>query len=428
MSEFTDTTTEIGMDRRLKRRLWSAGRLGWLAGVLLLVAVPLYVFVSSDGSSRLKVKAERVTFATVERGPFQVYIAVTGTVLPIRTVYLDAVEGGRVERVVREAGSLVRAGDTILQLANTNLLLDIMNREAQLFEQRNNLRNTRLAMEQNSLTLEGQLADLNYQIAKAERAYEQSKALKERELISDDEFSDTRDEYEYLVYRRDLTIRSQKQDSIFRTLQVEMLEASVARIEANLEIVRRNQDNLFLRAPVSGQLTSLNAEIGESKSRGERLGQIDILDGFKVRAAIDEHYIARLDLGLHGEFDLAGKTYRLVVTKTYPEVIDGRFEVDLEFEEKPPADIRRGQTVHIRLELGDLTEAVLLARGGFFQNSGGNWAYVLDETGEIAVKREIRLGQQNPRVFEVLEGLEPGERVITSSYDHFGNADKLVLE
>ncbi len=418
----------MGMDRKLDRKAWSLKRIGWLAGIVLLVAVPLYVFVASDGASRLNVRAERVTISSVERGPFQVYIAVTGAVLPIRTVYLDAIEGGRVERVIREAGSLVSKGDTILQLANTNLLLDIMNREAQLFEQRNNLRNTRLAMEQNSLTLEAQLADFDYQVSKAKRSFDQSVILKERELISEDEFADARDEYEYLIRRRDLTVRTQQQDSIFRSLQIEMLEASVDRIEDNLDIVRLNQENLFLRAPVGGRLTSLNAEIGESKSRGQRLGQIDILDGFKVRAAIDEHYIARLDIGLRGEFDLAGTTYRLEVTKIYPEVVDGRFEVDLEFDNQTPTDMRRGQTVHIRLELGDLTEAVLLPRGAFFQNSGGNWVYVLDEAGEFAVKREIRLGQQNPRMFEVLDGLEPGQRVITSSYDNFGNVDKLVMQ
>ncbi len=418
----------MGMDRTLDRKTWTLKRIAWLAGIVLLVAVPLYVFIASDSASRYNVRAERVTISTVERGPFQVYIAVTGTVLPIRTVYLDAIEGGRVERVVREAGSLVSEGDTILQLANTNLLLDIMNREAQLFEQRNNLRNTRLAMQQNSLTLEAQLADLDFQVTKAKRSFDQSVILKERNLISEDEFADARDEYEYLLRRHDLTIRTQEQDSIFRSLQIEMLEASVSRIGANLDIVRQNMENLYLRAPVSGRLTSLNAEIGESKSRGQRLGQIDILNGFKVRAAIDEHYIARLDIGLKGECDLAGQTHRLAVTKIYPEVVEGRFEVDLEFESGAPPDIRRGQTVHIRLELGDLAEAVLLTRGGFFQNSGGNWAYVLDESGEFAVKRDIRLGQQNPRVFEVLEGLEPGQRVITSSYDTFGDADKLVMQ
>jgi HlyD family secretion protein len=336
-------------------------------------------------------------------------------------------EGGRVEAVIREAGSFVNQGDTILHLSNTSLLLDIMNREAQLFEQRNNLRNTRLAMQQNALTLEGRLLDLDRQIQSAKRSFDLAELLRGKGLNSQDEFDDARDEYEYLKKRRDLTIETQRQDSLFRTLQIEMREASVERIGGNLEIVRQNLENLFLRAPVTGQLTSPNAEIGESKVRGERLGQIDILDGFKIRADIDEHYITRTQEGLHGEFDLAGESFELIVTKIYPEVRNGRFAVDMEFAGDEPREIRRGQSVHVRLELGDLTECVLLPRGGFYQSTGGRWAYVVDETGEIAARREIRLGQQNPRMFEVLEGLQPGDRVVTSSYDNFGDVDKLVL-
>jgi HlyD family secretion protein len=418
----------MGMDRKIERKWYERRQVWWSIGIGLFVLVIAFLVLTTDSQSRLNVQAERVTISTVDRGPFQVYIPLTGTVMPIRTVYLDAMEGGRVEAVVREAGSIVNQGDTILQLSNTSLLLDIMNREAQLFEQRNNLRNTRLAMEQNGLMLEGQLLDLDRQIRLSERSHRQNKKLSEKGLISQDEFENSRDEYEYLKKRRDLTIESKQQDSLFRSLQIEMLEASVERIQGNLTIVRRNLENLFLRAPVSGQLTSLNAEIGESKRRGERLGQIDILDGFKVRAAIDEHYISRLEIGLHGSFDLSGQTYSLEVTKIYPEVRDGRFEVDLEFDGESPQSIRRGQSVHVRLELGDLTECVLLPRGAFYQKTGGRWAYVLEETGEIAVKREIRLGQQNPRVFEVLEGLEPGDRVVTSSYDNFGDVDKLVLK
>jgi HlyD family secretion protein len=336
-------------------------------------------------------------------------------------------EGGRVEAVLKEAGSFVNKGDTILHLSNASLLLDIMNREAQLFEQSNNLRNTRLAMQQNALNLEGELLDLKRQLQTAERTFTQNQRLFERQLISQDQFNDSRDQYEYVKRRQELTLESQKQDSIFRSLQIESLEASVARIQTNLGIVRQNFENLYLRAPVSGQLTSLNAEIGESKSRGERLGQVDILDGFKVRAGVDEHYITRVQIDLKGEFDLAGKTYELGITRVYPEVRDGRFEVDMEFLGEVPQDIRRGQTAHVRLELSDVSECVLLARGGFYQSTGGRWAYVLDESGEYAVKREIRLGQQNPRMFEVLEGLQPGDRVVTSSYDNFGDVDKLVL-
>jgi len=417
----------MSMDRKIERKWYQKRQVWWSGGGALVVLILVTLVLTTDSQSRLNVETERITISTVERGPFQVYIPLTGTVMPIRTVYLDAMEGGRVEAVIREAGSFVNKGDTILHLSNASLLLDIMNREAQLFEQSNNLRNTRLAMQQNALDLEGQLLDLKRQLQTSERAYSQNQRLFEKRLISQDQFNDSRDQYEYVKRRHELTLESQRQDSLFRTLQIEMLEASVSRIQSNLTIVRQNFENLYLRAPVTGQLTSLNAEVGESKMRGERLGQIDILDGFKVRAGVDEHYITRVQVGLEGEFDLAGKTYTLSIIRVYPEVRDGRFEVDMEFVGDVPQDIRRGQTAHVRLELSDVTECVLLPRGGFYQSTGGRWVFVLDGSGDYAVKREIRLGQQNPRMFEVLDGLQPGDRVVTSSYDNFGDVDKLVL-
>jgi len=417
----------MSMDRKIERKWYQKRQLWWSGGGGLVILILILLVLTTDSQSRLNVETERITISSVEHGPFQVYIPLTGTVMPIRTVYLDAMEGGRVEAVLREAGSFVNKGDTILHLSNASLLLDIMNREAQLFEQSNNLRNTRLAMQQNALDLEGQLLDLKRQMQTAERNFIQNQKLFERRLNSEDEFNNARDQYDYVKRRLELTLESQKQDSLFRTLQIEMLEASVERIQTNLTIVRQNFENLYLRAPVTGQLTSLNAEVGESKMRGERLGQVDILDGFKIRAGVDEHYITRVQVGLEGEFDLAGTTYRLGIIRVYPEVRDGRFEVDMEFLGEVPQDIRRGQTAHVRLELSDVTECVLLPRGGFYQSTGGRWAYVVDESGDFAVKREIRLGQQNPRMFEVLDGLQPGDRVVTSSYDNFGDVDKLVL-
>lgn len=418
----------MGMDRKIEKKFWTKKRIIQLSAVSALVIVLFYVIITTDTSSKLNVNLDRISISEVTNGPFQVYIPVTGNILPINTVYLDAVEGGRVEDVIREAGSMVEKGDTILILANTDLLLNIMNREAQLYEQRNNLRNTRLLMEQNSLALEGQLAELEFEKSSSARKFKQNKELYERGLISEEEFEVSKERFDYYDTRYDLTLKTQRQDSLFRNLQIEMLEASVDRIQNNLDFIRGNLDNLVLRAPVSGLLTSLNAEIGESKSRGERLGQIDILDGYKVRAEIDEYYIARLEAGLVAKSDLAGKTYALKVTKIYPEVREGRFQVDLEFVDDMPPDIRRGQTLHIRLALGDLTECRQVARGGFYQNTGGNWAYVLDESGDFAVKKEIKLGRMNPKMFEVLEGLEEGDRVITSSYDNFGDVDKLVLK
>lgn len=415
------------MDRKLEKKKWPPKKIAGIASGTLLGLFIIYQIAFSDSSSRLKVSTERLVVSVVKRGEFQEFIPVIGTVIPIKTIYLDAIEGGSVEHLFLEAGSYVEQGDPILRLANTNLLLDIMYREAELFQQSNNLRNTRLAMEEKRLDLKAQLIELDYRIKQSRRDYNTQKELADKSLIAQQQFEAAEDEYNYLLATRELTLESHKQDSIFREVQLTQLEESLVRMEANLEVVKQNLDNLTIKAPVSGQLTSLNAEIGESKTRGERLGQIDVLDGFKLRVDIDEYYISRVSIGQQGTFTFAGKEYMLQVSKVYPEVINGRFEVDMEFTGEEPEGIRRGQSQHIRLELGDPAEALLLARGGFFQKTGGQWVYLLDESGDLAVKQPIRLGRQNTDVFEVLEGLKPGDQVITSSYDTFGDIDKLVL-
>lgn len=415
------------MDRKLEKKKWPPKKIAGIASGTLLGLFIIYQIAFSDSSSRLKVSTERLVVSVVKRGEFQEFIPVIGTVIPIKTIYLDAIEGGSVEHLFLEAGSYVEQGDPILRLANTNLLLDIMYREAELFQQSNNLRNTRLAMEEKRLDLKAQLIELDYRIKQSRRDYNTQKELADKSLIAQQQFEAAEDEYNYLLATRELTLESHKQDSIFREVQLTQLEESLVRMEANLEVVKQNLDNLTIKAPVSGQLTSLNAEIGESKTRGERLGQIDVLDGFKLRVDIDEYYISRVSIGQQGTFTFAGKEYMLQVSKVYPEVINGRFEVDMEFTGEEPEGIRRGQSQHIRLELGDPAEALLLARGGFFQKTGGQWVYLLDESGNLAVKQPIRLGRQNTDVFEVLEGLKPGDQVITSSYDTFGDIDKLVL-
>ena len=418
----------MGMDRKIKKKKWPPKRIAGLAAVGLFVILVLYVFLFRLSKSTLNVKTERITISTVTRGPFQEFIPIMGNVLPINTFYLNAVEGGRVEEIYLEAGTFVKEGDGILRLANTNLLLDIMWREAELFQQSNNLRNTRLSMEQYRLRLNQDLAEIENQLQQQKRTYERYKELVKDNLISKHEYELAKDQYDYLIKRKELTIESQKNDLEFRQGQIDALEASLKRMQDNLEIVKQKQENLTIRAPVSGHLTALDAEIGQSKSPGQPLGQIDVLEGFRVRAAIDEHYIARVETGRTGEFDFAGNSYGLIVKKIYPEVKDRRFEVDMEFVGGGPEEITRGQTLHIRLELGDISEAILLPRGGFYQTTGGNWAYVVEESENVATKRKIRLGRQNPQVFEVLEGLGPGDRVITSSYESFGNMDRLVLK
>ncbi|MBU0712017.1 HlyD family efflux transporter periplasmic adaptor subunit [bacterium] len=333
------------------------------------------------------------------------------------------------EEIYVEAGNMVKKGDPIIQLRNTNLRLEIMHQEASLLDQSNVLLNTQLQMEKQKIELSNQLADYDHLINRTKRIYGQNKKLLENKIISQQEFEKSKDDYFYNCRKKELAIESSQQDSIIMSIQIKQLEASLKRLQANLKIVQQQLENLTIKAPVTGQLTSLNAEYtGEIKSPGERIGQIDVLDGFKIRAGIDEHYLPRINLNQYGEFEFAGQSYRLIIKKIFPEIVGGRFNIDLEFVNIAPSDIRRGQTVHIRLELGDLSEATVLSRGGFYQKTGGQWVYVIDNSGEIAIKRSVKLGRQNTQVFEVLEGLEPGEKVITSSYDNFGDVEKLVLK
>ncbi len=416
------------MDRPIRKKKITPRRIAMAAGGLIIIILIILGLKSAGSGSILRVDSEKLIISEITYDKFLEFIPVQGTIMPIKTFYLDALQGGTVVEIFLEEGVLVEIGDNILRLDNTDLHLDIMYREAQLIEQINNLRNTRLAMEQNSLRLKGDLLDIDRMIRNSERDYNTSVKLKEKNLISDDEFEQKRNDFEYWKERKVLTLETQKQDSILREIQISQLEESVSRMQSNMEIVRKKLENLIVRAPIAGHLTSLNAEVGESKARGERLGQIDVLEGFKIRAEIDEYYIARISVGQKGEVKIAGDDYSLMATKVYPEVRNGRFFVDMEFTGDPPENIRRGQTAQVKLALGDLSEAILLPRGGFFNETGGNWIFVVDRSGDFAVRREIRLGRMNPQVYEVLEGLEPGERVVTSSYANFKDFDRLVLK
>lgn len=415
------------MDRPINRKKWPPRRILLVAAAVIFAGLVLYGIFLGDRSSRLNVAIEKVTIAEVTRGPFQEFIPVNGSVLPIGTFYLDAIEGGRVESRFVEAGAMVKKGDPILRLSNANLQLDVMYREALSYEQINNARNTRIVIEQNTINVRAQLADVEYQVERARRVFVRDSVMVGRNLIPLQDFRQSAEDFHYWLKRLTIARESFRQDSILRHNQISQIDASVARLSANLGMVKQSLDNLVVRAPISGQLSALSAEIGQSKSPGERLGQIDVLDNFKVRAGIDEFYIARISTGQTGEFDIGGESRTVVVTKVYPEVRDGRFEVDMEFPGGAPAGIRRGQTLQIRLALGDLAEATLIPRGGFYQKTGGQWIYVVDPAGEAAVRRQIRIGRQNPQVFEILDGLVPGEHVITSGYETFGESDKLVL-
>ena len=417
------------MDRKIEKKKFTPKRVFWGILIIVLLGLCFYQFVRGDYSIKINVQKERLSISTVKEGLFQEYIPVIGTVIPKKTIYLDAVEGGRVEHRYIEAGSLVQKGQNILSLANTDMLLDIMNREAEFFQLNNDLRNAQLIMEQNQLDLQSRLLELDFKIQQSKRKYAREKILKKKEIIPAEQYEDTKTEYEYLCRKKELTKRTFEQDCRFRESQIKQIRASLERMDSNLHIAKQKLEELTIKAPVTGHLTSLNAEIGESKKRGERLGQIDILDGFKVRVPVDEHYIARINAGQTGEFTFAEKTYQLAVSKIYPEVLEGRFEIDMEFGAEQPGGITRGQTLHIRLELGNLSTAVLLPQGGFYQRTGGQWVYVVNDSGEFAIKRKISLGRQNPEAFEVLAGLQPGERVIISSYGSYGdNIDKLILK
>lgn len=418
----------MGMDKPIEKKKWPPKRIILYSSIGLFVIVVGYLLIFQVGGSTLNVEKERLTISTVTKGPFQEFIPIIGNVLPHKTIYLDAVIGGSVEKLYLEAGAQVKQGDKILLLSNTNLLMTLLNNEAQINRASNDLRATRLQLERNRLDLKRQRAEADYFLERIKHRFERNEVLFKENYISKQEYDDFKDEYEYQTKNRQLTIESQEKDLKFSEEQVKQLEASVKQMETNLALLKSQLENLTVKAPITGFLTSLVAEVGQSKAQGERLGQIDDVTGFKVRAPIDEHYINRVEVGKIGQFDFSGNTFDLKISKVYPEVRDGRFEVDMEFVGKNAEGIRRGQSLHIRLQLSDVSQAILVARGGFYQTTGGNWVYVLDSSGKYAVKRQIRLGRQNPEFFEVLEGLKPGEQTITSSYENYGDMDRLVLK
>jgi HlyD family secretion protein len=417
-----------GMDRKIEKRFWTARNILFVVlGGFVLVLLS-YLLGFADRTSRLHVEAQRLTISTVTRGAFQEFIPVSGAILPRETFFLDAIDGGRVECKYAEAGATVNKGDPILKLSNANLQLDVMYREALSYEQINNARNTRIAIEQNSIAVRGQAADVEYQLERSRRVFRRDSLLAVKGMVSDLEYKQSSDDFAYWQRRQQIARESAVQDSLLRVQQLGQLNASVQRLQANLGMIKKNLDALMVRAPISGQLSALNVEIGQTASPGERLGQIDVLGSYKVRAGIDEYYVSRIRAGQRGQFEFSGEEHQVTISKVYPEVREGKFEVDMDFDNAPPSGIRRGQTVQVRLALGDAAEATLLPRGAFYQNTGGRWVYVMDESGTTAVKRSVTLGRQNPLMIEVLAGLEPGDRVVTSSYDTFGDIDTLVLQ
>ncbi|WKZ64986.1 MAG: HlyD family efflux transporter periplasmic adaptor subunit [Flavobacteriales bacterium] len=414
------------MDRAIDTRPARRRRLLYAASGGLLVMVALVALASGLGRSRVRVEAAKVTIGTVEKGLFREFIPVTGTVQPIQTVFLDALEGGTVKHRFVEDGTHVKAGEPILELSNPQLHMDAINREAQLLDQQNNLRNTRLAMDQQTVRLRDELLSLDKELKRLERDQRVDDRLVKDSLLARNTYMSNREHLDYMREKRKLLAANVRSDSLFRLSQLGSITGNLELIQQNLRFLRENLQSLVVKAPIDGQLSGLSAELGQTKQRGERIAQIDVLESFKVRARIPEHYVSRIGIGLQGTFVHAGREHVIEVFKVYPEVSNGEFDVDLRFLGAKP-EVRRGQTFQVRLQLSEDMEAVMLPRGPFFQDTGGQWVYVLDAEG-TATKREVKLGRQNPDLYEVLEGLQPGDRVVTSRYAAFNNADELVIE
>jgi HlyD family secretion protein len=374
------------------------------------------------------VETERLTISEVKQGAFQEFTPVNGVVLPLTTIYLDAAEGGRVEEKLVEDGAMVKQGQPILRMSNTDLELSLVNQETSVFNLLTQMQISRNAAQQNTITKLNQMADADNDFKEAERLYKLNKKLYEQKVIGSQEFRQAEIAYEYQIRRKKLQEEILSKDSVSVRQELEQARQSYGRTQNALEVMRRKVGDLIVRAPIDGQLTSLDAEIGQSKNKGERLGQVDATSGFKVRADIDEHYISRIYTGLMGQFTFAGKDYKLKIRKVYTQVTNGKFQVDMAFEGEVPQGIRRGQTFQVRVALSDEKQALLLPRGGFYQQTGGNWIFKVNENGTMAYKTEIQLGGQNPDYYEVLQGLKPGDKVITSSYENYGTIQELVLK
>jgi HlyD family secretion protein len=416
------------MDRVIPHQRFSKKRMLYVSGISSIVILIMLAFVFTSGKSRLNVNSERVIISEVQKGSFREFIAISGIVMPITTIYLDAMEGGRVDELLVEDGAIVKKGQAILKLVNTDLELSLANQETAVFQVFTQMQNTRNNSTQNTIRMRNQLADVEFAMIEAERLYKVNKGLFDKGVIPEQDYKAALNNYNYQIQRKNLTLETLKQDSISSSQEIKQMQETYERLNNTLQLMRKKVDDLVVKAPVDGQLTSLDAEIGQSKNKGQRLGQVDIVTGFKARADIDEHYISRIFTGLSGDFGISSDTFNLKINKVYTQVSNGKFQVDMQFEGKKPEGIRRGQTLQVRLALGDETTALLLPKGGFFQETGGNWIFKLNKAGNVAFKTNIQLGRQNPQYYEVLGGLDIGDKVVTSGYENYGKTDEIVLK
>lgn len=417
------------MDKQLKKKKWTLKRIGIYGGAALFVFFIAYQFLFADRRSQLVIEKDKITIATVGRGVFQDYIPQTGTVEPSRTVYLDAVEGGTIKRIVAESGAMLKKGDVILELNNLNRELTVLQQEASFNESINRARETRVSLMRNDLDQRQLLVTIQNQLDIIEPQYKRQQQLFEKNLIAKQEFEQTKANYEFNKKRMSIAYEIYKADSVDRIRQLKFTAESERKMMTSLNGLSKILDNLIIRAPIDGQLARPQLDVGQNVNNGQRLGQVDILGSFKVRVEIDEIYLPRIQTGLRATTTYNNKDYVLSITYIYPDVAaGGRFAVDMNFVGETPPGIRRGQSLRLRIELGQSSEELLLAVGGFYKDTGGNWVFVLEEGGNRAVKRQVKLGRKNTENFEVLEGLQPGDKVITSSYENFGNNEVLILK
>jgi HlyD family secretion protein len=415
------------MDKKIAKKTWTVKRVATFGGIGLFVVFVAWQFIFADRRPTLKIEKDKITISEVRRGEFKEYIPQTGIVEPSRQVFLDAIEGGNIKRVILESGAIVKKGDLILEITNLNREISVLQQEAELIQSINRARDTRLSLLGRDMDQLQALAQVDQQLAITRPQYERQKVLLEKKLIAKQEFERTEADYKYNIARRKFTYDAYRRDSVGRILALRDIDASEDRMKQNLISVRTILENLNIKAPIDGQLTMGHWEIGQAVTMGQRLGQVDIVGEYKVRVPIDELYLPRISTGLHATTDFAGKTYSLVIAYVYPNIVAGRFEVDMNFDGETPQGIRRGQSLRLRIELGQSSEELLLPMGGFYKDTGGNWVFILENENK-AVKREIKLGRKmGSEYFEVLEGLKPGDRVITSSYENFGQNEVLVL-
>jgi HlyD family secretion protein len=417
------------VDRVIKKKWWSLKRILTIAGIASLVLLASASYYFTSGKSRLNVELDRITIATVSKGSFQETIPVNGTVLPLSSIYLDATEGGRVEVKYVEDGAVMKQGEPILKLSNTDIKLALVTQETNVYDLLTQMQISENNAQQNTVSKLQNFAITKNQYIEAERLYKLDKVLYEQKAIGSQEFKIAENNYNYLTEMQKLNQEILKRDSVSTKKQSEQGKQSYEGSQNALKVLREKVGDLIVRAPVNGQLTSLDAEVGQNKNKGERLGQIDVLSGFKVRLTdVDEHYISRIFTGLAGTFSFADTAYKLKITKIYTQVVNNRFQVDMAFLGRVPKGIRRGQTLQILLALSDERQSVLVSRGGFYQQTGGNWIFKVSDDGKLAYKVNIQLGNQNSDYYEVLDGLKPGDKVITSSYENYGNMQELVLK